>query len=48
MKSIKKQKGYTLIELVICLVFGGAVLIGLFALVCGVYAAGKFLFGWWG
>lgn len=44
----KNQKGYTVIELVICLAFAGVLLVGVGMLATAAWAVGKYLFGWWG
>lgn len=44
----KHQKGFTLTELLICLVMLllGSVIV--FGVVSAIYAIGKYLFHWWG
>lgn len=45
---MKKQKGYTLTELLIVISFGTVLLFVLFFISAVIYALGKYLFGWWG
>lgn len=47
MNKHKSQAGFTLTELLVVIVWLAVMLFWAFIAFCVVYAAGKFLFGWW-
>lgn len=44
----KKQKGFTVVELLLTLWFLFWAAFGIFIVSAIIYAIGKYLFGWWG